>query len=144
MGYHSLVQGIFPTQGSNPGFLHRRQRLYHLSHQGSPPGFSLTTRQGHTAPETLHTKSLQWCPSFCRPPGSSVHGIRNTGGDCHLEALACCVPPLYGKVVKPLLPSPPCLCLCISVWHWCTESHDIGHNSIFPWLCRGTCSPELK
>ena len=26
---HSLLQGIFPTQGSNPGLLHRRQILYH-------------------------------------------------------------------------------------------------------------------
>ena len=33
---HFLLQGIFPTQGSNPGLLHRRQTLYHLSHQGSP------------------------------------------------------------------------------------------------------------
>ena len=27
---------IFLTQGSNPGLLHCRQILYHLSHQGSP------------------------------------------------------------------------------------------------------------
>ena len=33
---HSLLQGIFPTQGSNPGLLHCRQILYHLSYQGSP------------------------------------------------------------------------------------------------------------
>ena len=33
---HSLLQGIFPTQGSNPGLLHCRQILYHLRHQGSP------------------------------------------------------------------------------------------------------------
>ena len=32
MGCHALVQGIFPTQGSNPGLLHCRQILYHLSH----------------------------------------------------------------------------------------------------------------
>ena len=30
---HSLLQGIFPTQGLNLGFLHCRQILYHLSHQ---------------------------------------------------------------------------------------------------------------
>ena len=35
VGCHSLLQGIFPTQGSNVGLLHRRQILYHLSHQGS-------------------------------------------------------------------------------------------------------------
>ena len=28
--------GNFPTQGSNPGLLHCRHFLYHLSHQGSP------------------------------------------------------------------------------------------------------------
>ena len=31
----SLLQGIFPTQGSNLSLLHFRQILYHLSHQGS-------------------------------------------------------------------------------------------------------------
>ena len=40
MGYHFLLQGIFLTQGSNPGLPHCRQTLYHLSHQGSPPGDS--------------------------------------------------------------------------------------------------------
>ena len=36
VGSHSLLQGIFPTQGLNPGLLHSRQILYHLSQQGSP------------------------------------------------------------------------------------------------------------
>ena len=36
---HSLLQGIFPTQGSNPGLPHCRQILYQLSHQGSPQLF---------------------------------------------------------------------------------------------------------
>jgi len=36
MGCHSLLQGIFPTQESNPGLPHPRPILYHLSHQGSP------------------------------------------------------------------------------------------------------------
>ena len=31
VGSHSLLQGIFPTEGSNPGLLHCRQILYHLS-----------------------------------------------------------------------------------------------------------------
>ena len=34
VGCHFLLQAIFPTQGSNLGFLHRRQMLYHLSQQG--------------------------------------------------------------------------------------------------------------
>ena len=32
VGCHFLLQGIFPTQGSNPSLLHCRQMLYHLSH----------------------------------------------------------------------------------------------------------------
>ena len=36
LGCHFLLQGIFPTQGSNVGLPHFRQTLYHLSHQGSP------------------------------------------------------------------------------------------------------------
>ena len=36
VGRHSLLQGIFPTQGLNPGLLHCRWILYQLSHQGSP------------------------------------------------------------------------------------------------------------
>ena len=35
VGCHSVLQGIFPTQGSNPGLPHCRRILYHLSHQGS-------------------------------------------------------------------------------------------------------------
>ena len=34
-GCHFLLQGIFPSQGSNPGLPHYRQTLYCLSHQGS-------------------------------------------------------------------------------------------------------------
>ena len=36
MGSLSLFQGIFPTQGLNPGLLHCKWILYQLSHKGSP------------------------------------------------------------------------------------------------------------
>ena len=36
VGSLSLLQGIFPTQGSNPGLPHCRKMLYQLSHKGSP------------------------------------------------------------------------------------------------------------
>ena len=36
MGFHSLLQGIFPTQRSNPCLPHCEKILYHLSHQGFP------------------------------------------------------------------------------------------------------------
>ena len=34
VGSSSLLQRIFPAQGLNPGLLHCRCLLYHLSHQG--------------------------------------------------------------------------------------------------------------
>ena len=36
VGCHALLQGIFPTQGSNLGLLHCRWILHCLSHQGNP------------------------------------------------------------------------------------------------------------
>ena len=36
VGSFSLLQGIFPTQGLNPGLQHYRQILSQLSHKGSP------------------------------------------------------------------------------------------------------------
>ena len=36
VGRLSVLQGIFPTEKSNPGLLHCRWIVYQLSHQGSP------------------------------------------------------------------------------------------------------------
>ena len=36
VGCHTLLQGIFPAQGSNLGLQHFRKILHHLSHQESP------------------------------------------------------------------------------------------------------------
>ena len=33
VGFHFLLQGTFPTEGSNPDLLPRTQILYHLSHR---------------------------------------------------------------------------------------------------------------
>ena len=35
VGCYALLQGIFPTQGSNSGLLHCKRIFYHLSHQES-------------------------------------------------------------------------------------------------------------
>ena len=45
VGCHALLQGIFSTQGLNPGLLHCRQILYHVSHQGS--NFKVIGRQAY-------------------------------------------------------------------------------------------------
>ena len=48
---HALLQGIFPTQGLNPGLPHCRRILYQLSHKGSP------SICGETLNQVLHVKS---------------------------------------------------------------------------------------
>ena len=55
VGSRSLLQGIFPTQGSNPGLLHCRWILYHLSHQGN---FTLTA---HLSSDESHLQCSQPC-----------------------------------------------------------------------------------
>ena len=59
VGSHSLLQGIFPTQGSNLGLLHCRQILYCLSHQGRPKD---------AAAKVLHSisKFVSKCKQICK------------------------------------------------------------------------------
>ena len=49
VGCHFLLQGIFLTQRWNPGFLHCRQMLYHLRHQGSATIFRHSLRFGQVS-----------------------------------------------------------------------------------------------
>ena len=60
-GLPFLLQGIFPTQGLNPGLPYCRQTLYHLSHQGSPFNILLKSKELKTFPlksGRKHTCSL--------------------------------------------------------------------------------------
>ena len=95
----SLLQGIFPTQGSNPGFPHCRGILYQLSHQGNlrilgwvaypfssgsswprnrtgvsciAGGFYQLIYQGNSK---VKVKVAQLCPALCDPMDHTVHAI---------------------------------------------------------------------
>ena len=85
VGCHALLQGIFPTQGINPGLPHCRQILYHLSHQGSPIIVAGKIQSLHFS--LVAQSCLTLCePMNCSLPGSSVHGNspgKNTGVGCH-------------------------------------------------------------
>ena len=50
VGILSLLQGIFPTQGSNPGLPHCRWILYQLSHKGTSASLMSTIRPFITKP----------------------------------------------------------------------------------------------
>ena len=63
--FHALLQGIFPTQGSNPGLPHCRWGLYQLSYQGS----IRQSKYSHTI-SFHHSLVAQWlgiCLQYRRP-----------------------------------------------------------------------------
>ena len=48
---HALLQGIFPTEGLNPGLPHCRQILYYLSHHGRPYIYHMPHKSVHMCPK---------------------------------------------------------------------------------------------
>ena len=92
-------QGIFPTQGSNPGLLHCRQILYHLSHQGRPGGLVVKN-----LPAVQKVAGL--IPGSGRSPGEgsdnpvqySCLGSSVDRGGCGLQAMG------WQRVSRDLVP----------------------------------------
>ena len=78
MGSHCLLQGIFPTQGSNPGLPHCRWILYHLGfstlpsnpHFMEPESHRLKCQSGCVA-HPLRTH--QWCLTDYRTKSKVSH-----------------------------------------------------------------------
>ena len=54
VGCHFLLQGIFLTQGLNPGLLQCRQILYRLSHQGTSDSSSIPPSLCPLTPSVIH------------------------------------------------------------------------------------------
>ena len=72
VGYPALLQGIFPTQGSNPGLLHCRRILYCLSPQGSlsssPPFPPLPPQIPTGLLDCEKLNAFEYTPSYCKIP----------------------------------------------------------------------------
>ena len=64
VGCHFILQGIFLTQESNPGLLHCRPILYHLSHQGSP---CIWPSGGGLGPESCLILATPWIVAHQAP-----------------------------------------------------------------------------
>ena len=92
-GLSSLLQGIFLTQGLNPGLLHCRQILYRLSHQGS----SWCLVFFNSNPLMFQLPDLGCKNSYisCLAP-LSHHAL--SPWSCHLR---CCVPHLRPQFCPP-------------------------------------------
>ena len=87
VGSHSLLQRIFPPQGSNPGLLHCRWMLNFLSHQGSPTVLKTwfvsfpskykhpSTNKGHISGEWIRLRSRDECGPGSWQDLSSRHQV---------------------------------------------------------------------
>ena len=74
----SLLQGIFPSQGSNPGCIHCRQTLYHPSHQGSSV-VSFLSVLILSVSLLCHLLDLSCAPTPCDPVDCSPPGSLSMG-----------------------------------------------------------------
>ena len=88
MGSHSLLQGLFSTQGSSPSLLHCRQILYCLRHQGSPNSTMVVavvqSQESDTASiaKSCLTLATSWTVA-CQASLSWDSLGKNTGAGCH-------------------------------------------------------------
>ena len=91
VGCHALLQGIFPTQGLNPGLPHCRQILYGLSwlHQFSSKTVSLATEGENKIAVIINETATQpSSPGFSRETWSTIqHGSFESGA---LNSVYCC------------------------------------------------------
>ena len=101
VGSHPLLQGIFPTLGSNPSLSHFRQILYCLSHQRSAV---------NSVSSVQFSPVAQSCPTLCHPmnrstPGLPVHHQVLESTQTHVHRIGDAIQPSH-----PLSsPSPPAL-----------------------------------
>ena len=101
MGCHFLLQGIFPTQGWNPGLPHCRQTLCHLSHQGSPYQLSDQIRSD----QSLNHVRLFATPGIAARQASL--SITNSRSSLRLTFFESVMPSNHLLLCHPLLLLPP-------------------------------------
>ena len=113
VGSHSLLQGIFPTQGSNPGLPHCRQILYQLSHKGSPQMWEMD----HKEDWKIDAFNLWCCRRLLRVPWtvrtSTQSILREINPEYSLERL------MLKLKAPPLWPPDAESWLTGKERHWC-------------------------
>ena len=116
VGSRSLLQGIFPTQGSNPGLPHCRRILYQLSHQGSPNTI-------FSSVQSLSRVRL-YDPMDCSTPGLPVHHQLPESTQTEVHWVSDAIQPSC-----PLsFPSPPAFNLSQhqDLFQWASSLHQVA------------------
>ena len=137
VGCHVVLQGVFPTQGLNPGLPHCRQILYQLSYQGSP--------------HKLFSSVTQSCLTLCDPmnrstPGLPVHHQLPASTQTHAHWIGDAIQPSH-PLSSPS-PPPPNPSQHQDVFQWVNSSREVAkvlefqlqHQS-FQWTPRTDQSP---
>ena len=79
MGSHSLLQGIFLTQGSKPDPLYHRQILHLLSQEGSPMATPILGIKAHLPAVKAQVLAAIWIAGMCFPhstvPNVTPHSV---------------------------------------------------------------------
>ena len=114
VGSLSLLQGIFSTQGSNPGLLHCRWILYQLSHKGS-----------HRTDSSVAQSCLTLCdPVDWSTPGVPVHHQLPELTQTHVHKVGDAIQPSH-----PLLSRSPSafnLAQHQGLFQWVSSSHQVA------------------
>ena len=127
VGSLALLQGIFPTWGSNPALPHCRRILYQLSHQGSPilshkgslssPGRWANHLSHPSSLIPRHTVTLTPCKEQARPPPLTQRARKGT----------CCLSSLPPAIARA--PTKPCLNFSSGFWSWWERPGILVRNS---------------
>ena len=87
VGSCSLLQGIFPTQGSNPGLPHCRWILYQLNHKGSPRilewiAYPFSSRSSQTRSQTgVSCIAGRFFTNWSYQGSSYAHSVSKSSGN---------------------------------------------------------------
>ena len=145
VGSLSLLQGIFPTQGWNPGLPHCRRILYQLSHKGSPkawiflPGVpicdSCLTGMSLPCKNACTAFSFDWIsffPSlllFINPESVSKYLFKNLEFEERDKETGRGEEREYGAyVLNHLLCFAKQFFQCIIIFHFCEYCFFLGHR----------------
>ena len=94
VGSLSILQGIFPTQGLNPGLLHCRQIVYQLNQKGSPRKLEWVAYPFYSGSSRCRNRTGASCIAggfFTKWAMKKAHRSQISNGAC----MACALGNLY-------------------------------------------------
>ena len=110
--------GDLPHLGLNPGLLHCRQILYHLSHQGSPKQYIRSDQISRSVvSDSLQPHESQHARPPCPSPTPGVHSDSCPSSQWWHPAISSSVVP------SPLAPNPS---QHQSLFQWVNSSHEVA------------------